>query len=52
MNSIKINDNFIINDITKKKYYENGKFDEKLIIENMRRIMNLLMILIYFMLRQ
>jgi hypothetical protein len=38
MNSININDNFIINNIAKKNYYEYGKFDEKLVIEDMRRI--------------
>jgi hypothetical protein len=38
MNSININDNFIINDIAKKNYYEYGKFDEKLVIIDMKRI--------------
>jgi hypothetical protein len=38
MNRININDNFIINEIAKKNYYEYGKFDEKLVIANMKRI--------------
>jgi hypothetical protein len=38
MNSININDNFIINDLSKKNYYEYGKFDEKLVITDMKRI--------------
>jgi hypothetical protein len=38
MNSININDNFIINNIAKKNYYEYGKFDEKLVITDMCRI--------------
>jgi hypothetical protein len=38
MNSIDVNDNFIINDIAKKNYYEYGKFDEKLVILDMKRI--------------
>jgi hypothetical protein len=38
MNNININDNFIINDIAKKNYNEYGKFDEKLVISDMRRI--------------
>jgi hypothetical protein len=38
MNSININDNFLINDIAKKNYYEYGKFDEKLVIADMKRI--------------
>jgi hypothetical protein len=38
MNSININDSFIINDIAKKNYYEYGKFDEKLVIIDMKRI--------------
>jgi hypothetical protein len=38
MNSININDNFIINSIAKKNYYEYGKFNEKLVISNMKRI--------------
>jgi hypothetical protein len=37
MNSININDNFIINDIAKKNYSEYGKFDEKLVIADMQR---------------
>jgi hypothetical protein len=36
MNGININDNFIINDIAKKNYYEYGKFDEKLVILDMK----------------
>jgi hypothetical protein len=35
MNSINSNDNFIINDIAKKNYYEYGKFDEKLVTVDM-----------------
>jgi hypothetical protein len=38
MNSININDNFIINDIAKKNYYEYGKFDGKLVIADLKRI--------------
>jgi hypothetical protein len=38
MNSININDDFIINNIAKKNYYSYGKFDEKLVIEDMKRI--------------
>jgi hypothetical protein len=38
MNNINIYDNFIINDIAKKNYYSYGKFDEKLVIEDMKRI--------------
>jgi hypothetical protein len=38
MNSINVNDNFIINDIAKKNYNEYGKFDEKLVIIDMKRI--------------
>jgi hypothetical protein len=38
MNSININDTFIINYIAKKNYYEYGKFDEKLVIADMKRI--------------
>jgi hypothetical protein len=38
MNCININDNFIINDIVKKNYYEYGKFDEKLDIAEIKRI--------------
>jgi hypothetical protein len=38
MNSININDNFIINDIAKKNYYEYGKIDETLVISDMKRI--------------
>jgi hypothetical protein len=39
MNRININDNFIINDIAKKNYYEYDKFDEKLVISYMKRIL-------------
>jgi hypothetical protein len=38
MSSININDDFIINNIAKKKYHEYGKFDEKLVIGDMERI--------------
>jgi hypothetical protein len=38
MNSINVNDNFVINDITKKNYYEYVKFDEKLVIADMKWI--------------
>jgi hypothetical protein len=38
MNSININDDFIINDIAKKDYYEYVKFDEKLILADLKRI--------------
>jgi hypothetical protein len=38
MNSININDNFIINDIAKKKYYSYGMFDKKFVIEDMKQI--------------
>jgi hypothetical protein len=38
MNSIIVNDNFIINDIAKKSYYEYGRFDKKLVIVDMKRI--------------
>jgi hypothetical protein len=38
MNNININDNFIINDIAKENYYGYGKFDEKLVIIDMKRI--------------
>jgi hypothetical protein len=38
MNSINIDDHFIISIIAKKNYNEYGKFDEKLIIADMRRI--------------
>jgi hypothetical protein len=38
MNNININDSFIINDIAKKNYYEYGKFEEKLVISDMKRI--------------
>jgi hypothetical protein len=38
MNNININDNFIINGSSKKNYYEYGKFDEKLVITDMKRI--------------
>jgi hypothetical protein len=38
MNSININDTFIIDDIAQKNYYEYGKYDEKLVIRDMKRI--------------
>jgi hypothetical protein len=38
MNSLNINDNFLINDISKKKYYSYDKFDKKLVIADMKRI--------------
>jgi hypothetical protein len=38
MNGININEDFIINNIAKKNYYSYGKFDEKLVIEDMKRI--------------
>jgi hypothetical protein len=38
MNSININGDFIINNIAKKNSYEYGKFDEKLVIADMKRI--------------
>jgi hypothetical protein len=38
MNSINVNDDFIINNIAKKNYYSYGKFDEKLVIADMKRI--------------
>jgi hypothetical protein len=38
MNSLNITDNFLINDIAIKNYYEYGKFDEKLVIGDMRQI--------------
>jgi hypothetical protein len=38
MNSINVNDDFIINNIVKKNYYSYGKFDEKLVIADMKRI--------------
>jgi hypothetical protein len=38
MNSINVNDNFIINDIAKENYYEYGKFDKKFVITDMKRI--------------
>jgi hypothetical protein len=38
MNSININYNYIINGIAKKNYYEYGKFDEKLVIADLKRI--------------
>jgi hypothetical protein len=37
MYSININDNFIINDISKKNYYKYGEFDETLFISDMKR---------------
>jgi hypothetical protein len=38
MNSININDDFFINNIAKKNYYSYGKFDKKLVIEDMKKI--------------
>jgi hypothetical protein len=38
MNNINNNDNFIINDIAKKNHYEYDKFDEKLVIADLKRI--------------
>jgi hypothetical protein len=38
MNSINIKDNVIIIDIAKKNSYEYGKFEEKLVISELRRI--------------
>jgi hypothetical protein len=38
MNSINFNDIFIIHDIAKQNYYDYGKFDEKLVIADMKRI--------------
>jgi hypothetical protein len=37
-NGININDDFIINNIAKKNYYINGKFDKKLTISDLKKI--------------
>jgi hypothetical protein len=38
MSTINLNDHFLINDLAKKNYYEYGKLNEQLVIEDMKRI--------------
>jgi hypothetical protein len=38
LNTINLNDPFLINDRAKKNYYEDGKLNEQLVIEDMKRI--------------
>jgi hypothetical protein len=51
-NQINLNDTFLLYDLAKKNYFEYDNLNEKLVIEDMKRIFVFNKILIYFMLKQ